>query len=314
MPREEVFAFPAESATETVSVKVLPAVVIVGAEKLIVYGGELTVPIVEPFNWKTTAVIPLKLFAVTVAVPLCPGANWDGALKVRIVGGACSRFTVTWVLALFPAMSRQLPLTTWPAPSVETVCGDVKLATPERLSVQAKVTVTGVLFQLAPLAAGEEVAVIVGGVSSKLTVAQAFAVRPLVSTALPQIDWLAACVLTTIGDWQLAMGFVPGVHVKVTVTLVSFQPLALGAGETEAVIDGGTDAAVGVRVIVAEADADAFAWLVAVTVTVCCVVMVEGAVYKPAVLIVPADGLSVQVTAWFDVFATVAVKLCVPFA
>ena len=43
--------------------------------------------------------------------------------------------------------------------------------------------------------------------------------------------------------------------------------------------------------------------------------IVAGAVYIPLALIVPTPaGLIVHVTAWFDVFATVAVKLCVPFA
>jgi hypothetical protein len=78
-------------------------------------------------------------------------------------------------------------------------------------------------------------------------------------------------------------------------------------GETLTVIGG-------ISVIDAEAEADVFAWLVAVTVTVCCDAIDAGAVYKPDALIVPTEGLNVQVTAWFEVFATVAVNVCVPFA
>ena len=42
-------------------------------------------------------------------------------------------------------------------------------------------------------------------------------------------------------------GALPAVHVKVTVTSVLFQPLALGAGEMEALIDGGVPPVVTVK-------------------------------------------------------------------
>ena len=77
------------------------------------------------------------------------------------------------------------------------------MATPERLSEHVKVTVAGVLFQPLPEGAGEAAAVIVGGVKSKFTVAQAVADKPEVSTALPQIDWFAPCVLTATGEGQV---------------------------------------------------------------------------------------------------------------
>jgi hypothetical protein len=55
----------------------------------------------------------------------------------------------------------------------------------------------------------------------------------------------------------------------------------------------------GVKVIEAMADFVVSAWLVAVIVTVCCVETVAGAVYRPALLIVPAPvaGEMLQVTA-----------------
>jgi hypothetical protein len=60
-------------------------------------------------------------------------------------------------------------------------------------------------------------------------------------------------------------------------------------------------------VTTAEADFVVSATLVAVTVTLCCFVMLVGAVYRPEELIEPVpDGLIAQVTAVFEVFATLA--------
>jgi hypothetical protein len=68
----------------------------------------------------------------------------------------------------------------------------------------------------------------------------------------------------------------------------------------------------GVSVTVAEALFAGSAWLVAVTVTVCCVVMLEGAVYSPVVVpIEPTSGLIDHVTAVFVVPETAAVNCCV---
>jgi hypothetical protein len=53
------------------------------------------------------------------------------------------------------------------------------------------------------------------------------------------------------------------------------------------------------------------ATLVAFTVTVWAFVMETGAVYKPIAEILPIVGLSDQVTAGFEAFATVAVNICV---
>ena len=51
-------------------------------------------------------------------------------------------------------------------------------------------------------------------------------------------------MLTTTGAGQIASGFVPAAHANETVTLELFQPLELGAGEIETVMDGGVGAAV----------------------------------------------------------------------
>lgn len=112
------------------------------------------------------------------------------------------------------------------------------MAISERLSVQENVTVTGVLFQPLPDAAGDWLTVMAGGVLSKLTVAHAWVDRPVLSTALPQNDWFAPSVVTRIGEEQLASGFDPGTHVKLTVTSELFQPLAFGAGLTTALMEG----------------------------------------------------------------------------
>ena len=42
----------------------------------------------------------------------------------------------------------------------------------------------------------------------------------------------------------MASGFVPAAHANETVTLELFQPFALGAGEIEAVMEGGVGATV----------------------------------------------------------------------
>jgi hypothetical protein len=97
-------------------------------------------------------------------------------------------FRETRVVAEFPATSETVPLMICPTPSVVTVCGGGQLTTPDKLSEQVKVTVTGVLFQPVAEASGDCVAVIVGGVKSKLTLTQAVAGSPAVSKALPQMD------------------------------------------------------------------------------------------------------------------------------
>ena len=93
--------------------------------------------------------------------------------------------SVTCAEALFPAKSTAVPVITWLAPFVETVCGEGHVAIPARLSEQVNVTVTGVVFQI-PLGAGDAVALIVGGVLSRLMVTHACADKPALSIAVPQ--------------------------------------------------------------------------------------------------------------------------------
>ena len=71
-------------------------------------------------------------------------------------------------LAVFPALSTAVPVTGCPAPSVATFCGVVQDTTPDvgSASAHVKVTVTALLFQPFPLAAGDWTCVIVGFVLS----------------------------------------------------------------------------------------------------------------------------------------------------
>src|SRR5258708_32525 len=96
-----------------------------------------------------------------------------------------------------------------------------------------------------------------------------------------------------------------------------YQPLALTLPALPGLIDHVTAGLVvlmvmatgGSNVIVAEADLFVSVWLLAVIVTVCWLVMLAGAVYSPAALIVPVPaGLIVQVTAVLMLFVTVAVS------
>jgi hypothetical protein len=101
-------------------------------------------------------------------------------------------------------------------------------------------TVTLVLFQPAAFAAGEGVAVIVGGDLSRLMVTEAVAVFPALSVAVPTTTWLAPSVATVAGPEQDATPLVLSEQAKVTVTLELFHPAALAAGAATAMIVGGT--------------------------------------------------------------------------
>jgi hypothetical protein len=91
-------------------------------------------------------------------------------------------FTLTVVVAEFPATSVAVPLKTWFKPVVVTLIGLGQFATPDSASEHANVMVTGVVV-LIPFAfgAGEMEAVIVGGVLSMLSVAHEGAVFPAAS-------------------------------------------------------------------------------------------------------------------------------------
>src|SRR5436305_1971763 len=88
------------------------------------------------------------------------------------------------VLALLPALSTAVPVTTCRAVSVETTIGAAQLAMPlPPRSAHVKVVVTGLLFQPAVFADGVLAAVIAGGVVSTTTLIVADDCFPLVSVA-----------------------------------------------------------------------------------------------------------------------------------
>jgi hypothetical protein len=111
-------------------------------------------------------------------------------------------------------------------------------ATPESASETLPDTEAGVEVNVAPLAG--DAMVTTGGVRSIFNVTVAVAVSPAASVTVPVIVWLAPAVLTIWDAGQLAIGADPGVQVKLTVTEVSFQPLAFGAGVAVARIVGAT--------------------------------------------------------------------------
>lgn len=95
----------------------------------------------------------------TVADWLMPPSAGDVMLTS---GGVWSRLMVTLVVALLPRESVAVPVTTWFAPSLLTVCGlaqETGGAPPEHW----KVTVTGLLFQPAAFGVGETIATICSG-------------------------------------------------------------------------------------------------------------------------------------------------------
>ena len=99
---------------------------------------------------------------------------------------------------------------------------------------------------------------------------------------------------------------------QVTAVLVVFVTVAVSRRVSEgwmAADAGVTDTLTsGLMVSVAVAVLLGFCRLAAVTVTSCDVVMEDGAVYRPLLLIVPIDGLIAHVTAVFDAHATDALS------
>ena len=73
-----------------------------------------------------------------------------------IVGGEVSMLTVARSVAVLPAASVAVPITSWPAPSSLTVRSPVHETTPDPFpSAQVNVTVTALSFQPASFALGD---------------------------------------------------------------------------------------------------------------------------------------------------------------
>src|SRR5271163_1427816 len=174
-----------------------------------------------------------------------------GVTAAVMVGGVLSRFTMTFAVAVFPALSVAVPLTVWLAASVETVMGAGQVAMPEPESEQVNVTVTLELFQPLALGAGAATAVMAGGVLSIFTDKVAEAVLPALSVTDP-VTGVVPSVATVMGAGQVpAIPESASEQVNVTVTLELFQPLALAAGDCTAVITGGVLSRLTVTLVVA---------------------------------------------------------------
>jgi hypothetical protein len=114
-----------------------------------------------------------------------PLALAGGDTAAAILGRVVSRLTVTLVVALAPAASVTVPLTTWLAPSTEKVCGLGHVTIGAVPGTQVNVTVTGVLFHPAALGVGDTAADIVGAVSSIFKVVVTDALFPATSVTVP---------------------------------------------------------------------------------------------------------------------------------
>ena len=146
--------------------------------------------------------------------------------------------TLTLAVAEFPASSIAVPLKDFATPPVVvTLIGAGQVATPDNASVQVKVIVTGpVLMPLTGV--GVTTAVIVGGVLSILTVMLTVAELPALSLTVP-VTTVVPSAVTVTGGSQVSTPESASEVLNETVTLVLFQPFALGAGDAVAVIVGG---------------------------------------------------------------------------
>src|SRR3989442_21364 len=176
-----------------------------------------------------------------------PAAFGGGLPAALTAGGLLSMLSVMDVLAWFPATSTAVPLTTCPAPSVLTVTGSEQRAIPLPPSVQVKLTRTSVLFQPAAFGCGLTTALTPGRLLSMLSVTDTLAWFPATSTAVPLTTCPAPSVLTVTGSGQRATPLMASVHVKLTLTSVLFQPVALAVGLTDAMIIGGGFSPPGMR-------------------------------------------------------------------
>jgi len=169
-----------------------------------------------------------------------PAAFGVGVTAPAMLGGVLSSFTVTDVVAVFPALSVVLPTTTCPAVSEVIVTGAGQEAVPLGSSEQEKVTVESELFHCAAFGSGVTVDEMTGGVLSSFIVTEVVAMFPALSTAVPSTTWPEVSVEMVTGPGQEAMPLSASEQVKLTVGLELFHPAAFGVGVTVAVMVGGT--------------------------------------------------------------------------
>jgi len=187
-----VVVFPATSVATTGMVFAPETSVTEQLKALLCRTAAVPLHVVEAIPERASEAVPVSCTVAVLTVELLAGEAMVND------GGVLSILRETEVLALLPALSVAVPLTTWLAPSVVTVTGAGHVATPEELSVQVNVTVTFVLFHPAALDAGETWAVITGGTLSVLALKIWTAICP---PGLPRICTemvLVACNRTAL--------------------------------------------------------------------------------------------------------------------
>ena len=133
---------------------------------------------------------------VTVASVRCqPASLAGGATAPVMVGGVPSTFNVTVAVEKLPAKSSPAPDTTCAAPAARAT-GAGQVFTPDRVSEQAKATVTASRCQPSGPGGGDIVVVTTGGVLSTLTETLAEVRLPALSAAVRVIPWAAPSVGT----------------------------------------------------------------------------------------------------------------------
>src|SRR5258708_24548016 len=177
-----------------------------------------------------------------------PAALDAGLTLARIASGASCTVSVRLVEAVFPATSVAVPLKTWPVPTIVRLTGCGQLAIPESASVQLNVMVAGAVTMPLASAAGVTVAVMIGGVSSMLTVRLVLAVCAEASVTVPFTIWFAPSAVRVCDAGQFSGG-TPPAHRNETVTLVLFQPAAFAAGAALAEMVSGVSCTLSVTLV-----------------------------------------------------------------
>ena len=211
--------------------------------------------------------LPTVISSVAAAPTATSPKSRLGGSRARGCGvsGVLSMLTVTVADARWPALSTAMPVNDRLATSVVTSIGGGHEATPEVVSLHSKRMVTLVSFQPSAPGGGEIEPTMVGGVLSMLSVAVAVAPLPARSVAAPLTFWSPPSVVAVTGGGQATTPESASLQAKLTVTSPEFQPLALAAGNREAISEGDVLSTLSVTLAVAVLPA----WSLAVPVMTC---------------------------------------------
>src|SRR2546423_441965 len=133
----------------------------------------------------------------------------------------------TVALALLSALSVQVPVADWLAPSVRVVAaGGLPAARPLRLSAQLKLTATSALYQPLALGARSGLPLIVGAVASRLIVTDWPLVPPLlVAVQVKVVPAVSVVMLVGPQPFCDVTDDSGSTTVQLTATLLVYQPL-----------------------------------------------------------------------------------------